>query len=328
MFLVEAPMLNANEDEITLCHFEAGDGEYVDIGDTLALLESTKASQDLEAVTAGYFYRNWNAIPGEQVNVGFLIGVISQRDATREELQNYFDGNAEQSTVDGKTRKEQLLEKLKKAKSDKLVVNEGPAAPCSDRRILVIGAGGHAKQVLDALLSSGWSPIGCLCNDLPIGTEVYRGIRVIGTDGDAQTLMAEDKIFKAALGVGALNEPDLREKITEKFEALGFVFPPIVSGEAFLSPSAFVADGAVLLQGANVGPSVLISEYAIINQGANICHDSVIERHSNIAPGAIIAGACHIGAKCLIGMGATLFAGISVSSGTVIKNGESVNNSV
>lgn len=326
MLLITAPHLNANEDEVTFCKFLSKDRSNVEEGDVVAIIESTKAAQDLETPKKGFFYHNPNLSNGDLIKVGSLIGVLTDGEVTDEHLVRIFSKNAPNNNINRVNKKELLLQKINAGKSTSLEKTSQSISTNSKNRVMIIGAKGHATQVIDAVISCGFVPVGCFDNNLTVGTEFYRGVRILGNDDDAKRISSELDVSQAVLGVGALNNVKIRVEIVEKYMKIGFDFPVVVSLNALVSPSAELRKGVVVLQGANIGPNVLIDEFSIINQSANICHDTVIGEHTNIAPGAIIAGSCVIGKRCLIGMGATLFTGITVGDGQIVQNGDNVLN--
>src|SRR5689334_21030939 len=72
---IEAPMLNANDETVTLVSWLKSNGSAVNRGEQIAVLETTKATFDLEAEHGGYLH---TFVPeGASVRIGEVIGALS-----------------------------------------------------------------------------------------------------------------------------------------------------------------------------------------------------------------------------------------------------------
>jgi UDP-3-O-[3-hydroxymyristoyl] glucosamine N-acyltransferase len=59
----------------------------------------------------------------------------------------------------------------------------------------------------------------------------------------------------------------------------------------------------------------------MVNTNAVVSHDCEIGMYTHIAPGALLAGNVHVGARTLVGMGVTTAIGVKIGSGVRIGNG-------
>ena len=88
-------------------------------------------------------------------------------------------------------------------------------------RIIVIGAGGHARSVLDILLENNeYEVLGCLDPIFPINKFVPKmpEVAVIGIDGDMKKFY-DDGINKIFVAIG---DNKLRKKLQDQAIAIGF----------------------------------------------------------------------------------------------------------
>ena len=187
-------------------------------------------------------------------------------------------------------------------------------------RLVGLGAGGHAKSVLDAALSSGRFEVVALADDDPshAGSEVL-GVPVVAAD-ELERLRA-DGVTHAFLGIGAVGDNEPRGRAFERLLDAGFDLPAIVHAAAHVSPSAQLGRGVVVLAGAVVNADALIGDNVILNTGAIVEHDCRIGADVHVAPGATLGGHTVVGDGAHVGIGATLLQGLRVGNGALVAAG-------
>ncbi len=189
----------------------------------------------------------------------------------------------------------------------------------AERSVVMVGAGGHARVVADALLPK--LPVGHLSRDEETDVEHVLGPK-LGGDERLDDLAASGHSF--ALGVGFVNRAGAarRAEIIDAIEATGTADMLTVCHErAIVSPSATLGPGCYVGAGAIVGTGVSIAAGAIVNSGAVIDHDCRVGRNVHVAPGVVISGGVEIGSDTLIGVGATVLQNVRIGSRVVIGAG-------
>jgi sugar O-acyltransferase (sialic acid O-acetyltransferase NeuD family) len=191
--------------------------------------------------------------------------------------------------------------------------------------IVLIGAGGHAKVLLDLLAELRcFRVIGLLDDRVPAG-RLVNGHRVLGPVSREQLHELRDQGVRLAINaVGGVTVRPLRVAIWDRIRTAGFGLPTLVHPRAAVDASAQLGEGAQVLAGAYVGASTVVGDNCIINSGTVIAHDCTIEDHAHIAPGAILAGGVTIGRNSLVGMGASAYLGVTVGAEAIIANGVDV----
>lgn len=184
--------------------------------------------------------------------------------------------------------------------------------------IVVVGAGGHAKVVIECLRVSGWHVIGCTDVD-PLPRDCA-GVPVIGADDKLIELKAQG----IAHAFCALGDNRLRERLGDEILALGFTLPSVVGPGANVSPSARLGHGVAILPGAVVNVDSMIGDFAIINTNANVDHDAVIGRSAHIGPGAALAGQVAVGDRSFVATGSSVIPRIQIGSDSIIGAGSVV----
>lgn len=189
-------------------------------------------------------------------------------------------------------------------------------------RILLIGAGGHARSCIDVIETAGRFAIAGL-----VGTRGEVGQRVlayeiVGTDDEFERLRS---LAGAALvAIGQIRDPEPRIRAFELAHRAGFRLPPIVSTRAHLSRHAAIGAGTAVMHGAVVNVGAVIGKNCIINSQALVEHDAIIGDHCHVSTGARVNGGARVGAGSFIGSGAVLREGVEVAPRSFIHMGELV----
>jgi UDP-perosamine 4-acetyltransferase len=191
--------------------------------------------------------------------------------------------------------------------------------PSASRSAVIVGAGAHAKVVLEAAQAMGGFRIVGLVDPAPSSAEVL-GVKVLGGDELLPELRAQG-VEAAILAIGA-NRP--RERLGLALQAMGFALPPVIHPSALISPSARIGDGVVVMARAVIGAMAEIGAFAVINTGAIVEHDNAVGRAAHIAPGVALAGGVCIGDRTLVGVGSAIRPGISIGADAVIGAGAAV----
>jgi sugar O-acyltransferase (sialic acid O-acetyltransferase NeuD family) len=191
--------------------------------------------------------------------------------------------------------------------------------------IVIFGAGGHAKMILDLLAELRcFQVVGLLDPGVKNGQR-FHGHRVLGPDSEDELARLRSQGVRLAVNaVGGLTNRPLRPAIYDRIRTAGFGLPTLVHPKAAVDASAQLGEGAQVLAGAYVGASSVVGDDCIINNGTVIAHDCTIADHAHIAPGAILAGGVTIGRNTLVGMGASIYLGVTVGTNVIIANGVDV----
>lgn len=186
----------------------------------------------------------------------------------------------------------------------------------------IIGAGGHAKVVIDILLKMGRKPAGVTDSDPSRIGETILGIPVIGDDNMLYDFLPSE--INLVLGIGAIKAKSPRRKICAAFIAKGYHFGTIIHPSAIIGHEVVIDDGAQIMSGVVIHPGAHIGSGAIINTGACIDHDCVIGAYSHIAPGVTLSGNTRIGEEAHIGTGASIIQNITIGDGALVAAGACV----
>lgn len=179
----------------------------------------------------------------------------------------------------------------------------------------VIGAGGHGRVIIDALLASGIS-----INDIQLydGNPSLAGSTVF----DIPVECLENRSDWADLKIHvAIGDNRARRIISERMQQSGAVLNTIAHPVACISSRAFVEPGCYLAANATIGPGVVMGIGVIANHGAVVDHDCIVGNYAHIAPNATLGGNVRIGANVMIGAGAIILPQVSIGNGAIVGAG-------
>lgn len=192
-----------------------------------------------------------------------------------------------------------------------------------NKKILLIGGGGHCKSVLDSLLElNKYLEVGIIEKKENIGSSVL-GVPVVGCDDDLPTLF--DNGYKYAfVTVGSIGNPSLRIKLYNILSEIGYVIPSIIDSSAKVSKYSKIEQGVFIGKQSLVNAGSLIQKGAIINSGTIIEHDCQVGAFTHIAPGAVLGGEVTVGDNSHIGSNVTIRQQVNIGSNSIIGMGSVV----
>lgn len=185
--------------------------------------------------------------------------------------------------------------------------------------VIGVGAGGHAKVLMDILRQDGRYEIVGLVDPRLVGQSIA-GVAVMGGDEQLEHFRTQG-VTAAFIGIGGVGDNTLRRRVYEQVRAAGFVVVNAVHPRAIVAPSVHLDSGIAIMAGAILNPDTHLGDNVIVNTGAIVDHDCHIGAHTHISPGAVLAGGVRTGVSAHIGVGATVRQGIVVGDGAVVGAG-------
>lgn len=188
--------------------------------------------------------------------------------------------------------------------------------------MVLAGAGGHGRVVLDALLAQGtYDIVGFVDPDESHWGAAIDGVHVLGGD-DRLIALPQDVLF--VVTVGSIGDTAPRWRVFERLVAAGRRPATIVHPDASVSPRAAIGDGSVVLAQAVVAAGASIGRNVIVNNGAIVEHECLVEDHVHLATGSRLAGNVRVGAGAHVGIGACVRQGIAIGERAVVAAGAAV----
>lgn len=150
-------------------------------------------------------------------------------------------------------------------------------------RIVIIGAGGHAKVVCDAILAQNEYVLnGFVDISIEVGTVVINGYQVLAHQSNLESLKSQVDFFIVAIGNNKVRE-QVYNFAKEILQPAIVIHPTAVIGS-----EVKIGAGSVVLANAVVNASAIIGENVIVNSRVVVDHDCHIENNIHLSIGTMV----------------------------------------
>jgi UDP-perosamine 4-acetyltransferase len=187
--------------------------------------------------------------------------------------------------------------------------------------VIIIGAGGHGKVVLDILQAEGkYRPVGFVDNNPSLLDSYVCGLPVLGPI-NALPRLKRQRIRHAIIAIG-----DNRQRLAQKefVDRDGVRLVNAVHPAAYVSPKASLGRGVVVAPGAKIVVEATVRDLAIVNTGAIVDHECDVGEGAHVCPGAVLAGRVRVGRGAFVGIGAQVIQCRTVGDFAVVGAGAAV----
>jgi acetyltransferase EpsM len=191
--------------------------------------------------------------------------------------------------------------------------------------LLLWGAGGHGKVVLDVALAQGrFASIAFIDDDAPNMAAELCGKPVVGVSSDLE-LLARNGYGHFVIAIG-----DNRVRASCYQRALNSPLLPatLIHPSAIVSPGASVGAGTVVMPGVVINSGAIVGADCIVNTGAVVEHDCLIGDHVHLGPGVLLGGNVKVGHLAQLGIGAIALPGADIGESALVGAGAVVLRSV
>lgn len=193
--------------------------------------------------------------------------------------------------------------------------------------MLIIGAGGHAKEVLEVFHQNNQLENIYFFDDITenMPDTFYQKFKIIKTIEEVENLFKiSENTF--VLGVGS---SFIRYKLAKKFIALGGKLCAVVSPFAQIGHyEVILGKGVDIMTHAIITNNIIIGEGTLLNRNVNVSHDVVIGKYCEFSPSVNISGNCKIGDFCNFGTGAIVLPKITIGDNVTVGAGAVVTQNI
>lgn len=188
--------------------------------------------------------------------------------------------------------------------------------------IVIYGAGGHAKVVMD-LIGSPMRVAGII--DKEEGPSPFPNIPLFAGEPGLRTLLSIKTVNHYVV---ALGDNRKRVEAMDILERYGLTALTFVHNTAFVSSSAILGPGCQVLAQSAVCAAACLGRGTIINTGASVDHDCKIGKGVHVAPGARLGGEVTVGDCAFVGMGAVILPRLTIGEDAIVGAGAVVTKDV
>jgi UDP-perosamine 4-acetyltransferase len=186
-------------------------------------------------------------------------------------------------------------------------------------QVVIIGAGGHGKVVLDILRAAGqYEPVGFVDADTRLAGTKVGGLPVLGPTNVLPKLRTQQRVGHAIVAIG---DNRTRQRYLAAVDAEGFELASAVHPTAFVSPTARLGRNAVVGPSASIVTEARLGDGVIVNTGAIVEHECEVADAVHVAPGACLAGRVRVGMCAFIGIGAQVIQCLAIGEGATVGAG-------
>ncbi len=186
-------------------------------------------------------------------------------------------------------------------------------------RLVIIGAGGHGREVLDVVEAiNGIEPTYHVIGFLSDGDRAHEslGRRSVGIIGNTSRVESLDAHYVVAIG-----DPELRAGIDRRCAGLGLHSPVLVHPAATVGSDVKLGPGSVLMAGARITTNVRTGRSLQLNVNASVSHDVRIGDYVTISPGCSVNGNVQLGDSVFLGTGSVVIPGIKIGANVMVGAG-------
>jgi len=188
------------------------------------------------------------------------------------------------------------------------------------KNILIVGASGHSKMIIDIIhKNKNYNIIGLVDSFKKIGAIIY-GYKIIGKVTDVELLRKEFDVYGIAIGIG---DNTTRKKIKEEIEDVSpkLKFISVIHPSTILANDIIVPQGTIVMAGVIINADAKIGEFCVLNTNSSLGHDSTMADFSSLASGSTIGGSVSIGFCSAICLKASIIHNINIGNHTVVGAG-------
>ena len=184
--------------------------------------------------------------------------------------------------------------------------------------IIIIGAGGHGRVVLDIVRAAGlYRPVGFIDANPLLQGERIDGLRVIG-DPSNLGLLKERGIEGAIVAIG---DNATRRRYAKAVDQCDMTLINAIHPSANVASTCTVGRNVVVAAGAVACAHCQIGDSAILNTACIVDHESIVGHSAHVCPGARLAGRVIVEPGAFVGIGATVIQMVRIGADAVVGAG-------
>ena len=342
---IVVPQEDVNSETARLIEWRKPEGAAVTRGEHVLTVETTKAVIEVEAPADGVLLPLFAA--GEDVPFNVPVGFVPADAAALKKLKAEHAAAAPPEEGPKATRKARQLalqygldlaaiEKggiIREKDIQEFLVASGRLGEAEDRiltgagqlprgidRVVIIGGGLGAMQVLDILTNSPHQQVaGFIDDDETLGGSSILGYPVLGTSKDLESLWKAGR-FDAGVVSISTNIP-ARKRLFETCRSLGIPMTNAVCPSVRINRFSRLGRGNVICSFVHIGTCTVLGDNNFISAHGNIEHHNLWGDHITTGPGVMTSSRVKVGSEVKMGTGIFIQPGLAVGTGCQVASG-------
>lgn len=182
------------------------------------------------------------------------------------------------------------------------------------KNLIIVGAGGYAKSVLDSVDHMNFHMIGYL-DDIKKKGESHQGYPILGDSID-DIESPEDYVYFVAIGNNAK-----RKLWFDRLKARNLSLINVIDKSALVSYAATIGEGSFIGKLAILNHGSSIGDNCVINTRALIEHGCIIKNHVNVSTNATLNGDVVCEEGCFVGSGTVINGQLQIGDWSLVGSG-------
>ncbi len=187
-------------------------------------------------------------------------------------------------------------------------------------KVVIFGASGHAKVVIDIFERQGsYEIIGLLDSNKDQGVEIF-GCKVLGDMDQIPLLLKEtpELCFFIAIGDNWTRSLIVKQllEIAPNIRFVNAIHPNSIMGK-----NVVLGKGIMIMAGSIINADSYIGDFTIINTKSSVGHESILGDFCSLAPNSTLAGNVRVGEFSAVSLSATVLNGRVIGNHCVIGSG-------
>lgn len=184
------------------------------------------------------------------------------------------------------------------------------------KRILIIGAGGLGKEVVDLVKAmGGYEIVGFLDDNIEIKGTSINHVPVLDTTGYLDQYQGVDNVAIA------IANPKIKKKIYERIMRIGFKYPNLVHPTAMMGSNVKLGVGNIIGANSILSTEVTLQDFVTVNPQCGIGHESELRSFTTLYWNVNISGNVTVQEGCELGSKSCVLQGLNITRHAIIGAG-------
>ena len=190
------------------------------------------------------------------------------------------------------------------------------------QRLLIIGGGNGAVQIIDALSRIPQQAAAAIMDDnAAIHGKTVAGVPVIGAIDAARAagMLARGDVHAAVISVST--SIPFRARVFAEWKAAGIPFANVIHPSAVIGMNVAMGEGNIVMAFCHFGACATVGDNNFLSAYCSIEHHCVLGSHCSFGPGVVTSSRVHIGDRARFGTGIFIEPGVTIGAESVIASG-------